>query len=437
MKNKPRRRHPQKPILSGPIHEFSVEDLSHEAKGVARLDGKVTFIEGALPGEVVSAQIFKQNKSFNLAKLKSIIQASPSRIAPPCPHFQQCGGCSFQHLNAKEQQQTKHRWLSKQLRKVLHTVTLEILIDQDMAYRRRARLAITYRNGRVSLGFRGKGSSEIVDISTCLVLTPRLQSLYTQLRVSLLQDVLAAKMGHIELLEDSRGTCMVMRLTADISAQEQQRWQHWATEHDTLIYWQYPRDKQADATKHGLRSYTIEGFSLHFHPQDFIQINAKMNEKMVAQALQWLAPNKDDVILDLFCGVGNFSLPLAKQAKTVVGVEIQESMVAAGKQNAQLNNLNNLKFIAADLTQKVGSEISALGVSKVMIDPPRAGAYEFLPTLVALNPQQILYVSCDGATLARDAEYLAEYDYRITKACMMDMFPQTAHLECMLLFERV
>jgi 23S rRNA (uracil1939-C5)-methyltransferase len=227
-----------------------------------------------------------------------------------------------------------------------------------------------------------------------------------------------------------------MRLTADISEQEQQRWQQWATEHDTLIYWQYPRDKQADVVKQGLRRYDIEQLTLHYHPQDFIQINAKMNEKMVAQALQWLAPNKDDVILDLFCGVGNFSLPLAKPAKTVVGVEVQAAMVAAGQHNAQINKLENLKFIGADLTQKVGPDISSLGVSKVLLDPPRAGAYEFLPTLVKLNPQHILYVSCDGATLARDAEYLAEYGYRITKASMMDMFPQTAHVECMLLFER-
>jgi 23S rRNA (uracil1939-C5)-methyltransferase len=313
-----------------------------------------------------------------------------------------------------------------------------MLTDTALGYRRRARLAVRVVDGKLLLGFRGQSSNQIVPINNCIVLTPALQSTFGMLKTALNGDnpsaQLADKIGHIELLEDDKGVSVLIRLTTKIEQDIQGVWQEWAAEQKLELHWQQSDENRATVSQEVRRYYQVDGLTLSYHPQDFIQVNAVMNEKMLAQAMDWLALNKYDVILDLFCGVGNFSLPLAKRAKQVVGVEVQESMVEAGIANAKSNQLDNVSFIAADLTQTTSKDIASLGVTKVLLDPPRAGAFEFLPSLVKLKPQQILYVSCDAATLARDAEYLLENRYKVKRAAMMDMFPQTSHLETMLLF---
>ncbi|MEP1553732.1 23S rRNA (uracil(1939)-C(5))-methyltransferase RlmD [Paraglaciecola sp.] len=424
-----------------PVRMFNIEGLTHQCKGVARADdGKVTFIEGALPKETVSAQVVKSNRRFDEAKLIDIEQPSPDRVTPPCIHYDSCGGCSFQHLSVEQQRASKKQWLQGQLRKVCEPDDLILLADSPLAYRRRARLSVRVIDGKLLLGFRGHASNKIVSIDNCVVLTPKLQLAFAALKTALFQDKelsqISGKLGHIELLEDDSGVSVLFRLTAILDTEVQEKWLNWSLQHHLELYWQQAGQDRAVVAPTSLRHYHIEELMLSYHPQDFIQVNAQMNAKMVAQAMAWLDPNKDDVILDLFCGVGNFSLPLAKRAKQVVGVEVQASMVAAGTNNAKANGLDNLSFIAADLTQATNKDIGSLGVTKILLDPPRAGAFEFLPSIVKLKPKSILYVSCDAATLARDAEYLLDKGYRVKCGAMMDMFPQTAHLETILLFSR-
>lgn len=430
--HKTRRKKPSQPI--GPVQLFSVDGLTHEGKGVARADGKVTFISGALPNETVKAQVVKSNRRFDEAKLIDIEQPSPHRVTPACLHYAQCGGCSFQHLALEQQRVAKMDWLKGQLRKVYSDKELTLLADSGLGYRRRARLSVKLHEQELNVGFRGKSSQQIVSIDNCIVLTLQLQNTFVALKAALVGDSIAANIGHIELLDDDKGVSVLFRLTADIDASSQQQWQQWAEQQQLQLYWQYTDENRALVQHQAMRHYQLNELVLKYHPQDFIQVNALMNAKMIAQAINWLAPNENDIILDLFCGVGNFSLPLAKHAKQVVGVEVQTSMVESAQANATANELDNLSFIAADLTQPASKSITSLGVTKVLLDPPRAGAFEFLPTLVKLKPKHILYVSCDAATLARDAEYLIEKRYKVQRGGMMDMFPQTAHLETMLLF---
>lgn len=435
MKNRSHRRRQAKPFVLGPKQTFKVESLTHDAKGVARLNGKVTFIEGSLPGETVEAQIFKTGKGYDEAQLRKIVIASEQRIKPACQHFDECGGCSFQHLDQLRQHESKQQWMQGQLRKVIGKLPISVLSDKAFEYRRRARIAVKVKEGKVLIGFRGKASKNIVSINQCMVLTQPLQTLFSSLKTALLSDKLAHHIGHLELLHDDKGVSVTIRLIKTISLTTTNVWALWAIEHNVDLYWQHPGSDAADVEDKGPRFYKIEDLILRYHPQNFIQVNGVLNKKMVAQALEWLAPSINDVVLDLFCGVGNFSLPLAAHAGQVIGVEVQTSMVAAGIANARLNKLTNLSFLAADLTKAVSSELIPLGVTQVLLDPPRAGAFEFLDTLIEIKPKQILYVSCDVATLARDAEYLVAKKYKVKKVCMMDMFPQTSHVETMMLFE--
>ncbi|MBR7887370.1 23S rRNA (uracil(1939)-C(5))-methyltransferase RlmD [Marinomonas sp. A79] len=434
-----------KPQPIGPVQTYQVEGLTHEAKGVARLQGKVTFIEGALPGETVDAQVTKSGRRFDEATMTRLLEPSPYRVDPPCPHFTRCGGCSFQHLADEKQLSAKRDWLQGQLRNLMGTHTLETLSDTSTAYRRRARLSVNMVKGEVVLGFRGKASNDIISIDHCVVLTKPLQTVFLALKTALAGDPLAPNVGHIELLEDTKGVSVLVRLTSVISDELEKQWQDWAHEAKIALYWQAPKLSRAELASQEMRYYEVNNgedkLRLQYHPQDFIQVNAAMNQKMLDQAMAWLAPQFDDVVLDLFCGVGNFSLPLARSAKSVIGVEVQDSMVASAQSNAEMNGVDNATFIAADLTQPAALETTAstlltAGVTKILLDPPRAGALEFLDSIIKIAPAQILYVSCNASTLARDAEYLVAKGYRVMRVGLMDMFPQTSHVETMMLLHK-
>ncbi|MCW4631338.1 23S rRNA (uracil(1939)-C(5))-methyltransferase RlmD [Marinomonas rhodophyticola] len=434
-KRTPQRRAPKSQSI-GPIQTFNVEGLTHEAKGVARLQGKVTFIEGALPGETVAAQVTKNGRRFDEAVLTHIIEPSVHQVEPDCQHFHACGGCSFQHLAREKQLSAKADWLQGQLRHLITTQSLELLSDTSIGYRRRARIAIDHKNGQMVLGFRGKASNDIVSIDRCVVLTDKLQVILRSLKQALSVSTLFTQLGHVELLEDTKGVSVLFRLISPVSTELQAIWEDWAIKENTALYWQAPKASRADVTTDKMRYYDLSNLRLKYHPQDFIQVNASMNQKMVLQALDWLKPNKQDVIMDLFCGVGNFSLPLAQLSKSVIGVEVQEGMVEAAKENARLNGLDNVSFLAADLTKPVKNELLTQQITKVLLDPPRAGAFEFLDSLIKIGPMQILYVSCNASTLARDAEYLVAKGYRVLRVSLMDMFPQTSHVETMMLLQK-
>ena len=432
----PRRTTTSKPQPIGPIQTFEVDGLTHEAKGVARLQGKVTFIEGALPGETVEAQVNKAGRRFDEAVLVNIIEPSVYRVEPSCQHFNLCGGCSFQHLANEQQLSAKADWLQGQLRNLITTQELETLSDTPTGYRRRARLAIDIKKGRMVLGFRGKASKEIISIDQCVVFTPNLQSTFLLLKLKLLENDLAGVLGHVELLEDTKGVSALFRLTSPISDELKNAWEDWAEKGRVALYWQAPKVGKAEVALEKMRYYDLGDLRLKYHPQDFIQVNAAMNQKMVVQAMDWLNPSKQDVILDLFCGVGNFSLPLAVHAQAVIGVEVQETMVEAARENARVNGFDNLSFVAADLTKPVNNELFKQTITKVLLDPPRAGAFEFLDSIIKIGPTQILYVSCNASTLARDAEYLVAKGYRVLRVSLMDMFPQTSHVETMMLLQK-
>lgn len=429
-------RRPVKAQPIGPVQTFNVDGLTHEAKGVARLQGKVVFIDGALPGETVSAQITKTGRRFDEAVLSAIMEPSPFRVDPSCQHFTVCGGCSFQHLNDEQQLSSKTDWLKGQLRNLISNQELEVLSDRSTQYRRRARIAVDSKNGTLSLGFRGKASKDIVSIENCAVLTSALQTIFSALKVALLGNDLVKMLGHIELLEDTKGVSVLFRLTASLPDGLKQSWENWAEKEQAALYWQAPKASKAEVSLEKMRHYDLGDMRLTYHPQDFIQVNAAMNQKMVSQAMDWLSPNKQDVVLDLFCGVGNFSLPLAQLANSVIGVEVQESMVEAARENARSNGFDNLTFVAADLTQPVADAFIKQKISKILLDPPRAGAFEFLDTVIKIGPTQILYVSCNASTLARDAEYLTAKGYRVLRVGLMDMFPQTSHVETMMLLQK-
>jgi len=429
-------RRPAKAQPIGPVQTFQIDGLTHEAKGVARLQGKVTFIAGALPSETVFAQITKTGRHFDEAVLTNIIEPSAYRIDPSCQHFNECGGCSFQHLMDEQQLSSKADWLKGQLRNVLTNQDLELLSDTSTKYRRRARIAVDNKKGYLSLGFRGKASKDIISIEQCVVLTTPLQETFHSLKQVLSGNDLASSLGHIELLEDTKGVSVLFRLTSIVSEALESRWQAWAKQERVSLYWQAPTMSKAEVAQENMRYYDLDGLRLSYHPQDFIQVNAVMNQKMVVQAMDWLNVTDQDVVLDLFCGVGNFSLPLAKYAQSVIGVEVQETMVAAARENARQNGFDNVSFIAADLTQPIAHKFKKEGITKVLLDPPRAGAFEFLDTIIKMKPTQILYVSCNASTLARDAEYLIAKGYRVLRVSLMDMFPQTSHVETMMLLQK-
>ena len=431
----PRRpRVPSQQTIANPIRDFEIEDLSYEGDGVARENGKVTFVANALVGEQVKGRLTKETRNLNHAQLIQVLVPSPDRQAPFCEHFDECGGCQLQHLTVSAQRDVKVKWLRNHLRNIETPSEVTRLTSDDFGYRRRARMSVFVKQGNVRLGFRSKASKDIVDINQCPVFVESLQQAYSAFRKAFLTSSLAGKIGHVELLQDANGVSILLRQSRSVSDDERLSLNDWAHTNGITLYWQPPEDERlkGDALHH----YFVDDVRIHFHPQDFIQVNERINDAMVAQAMEWLKLTKDDVMLDLFCGAGNFSLPLAKRVAQVIAVEALESMVDKGRFNAKQANLENVEFIAADLTQSPPNKIKKAKISKVLLDPPRAGAFEFLPTLVRLKPESILYVSCNASTLARDVEYLVENGFRVTRVCMMDMFPQTTHIETMMLLQK-
>lgn len=414
---------------------YVIDGITHEAKGVARHQGKVTFIEGALIGETVTAKVVQSNRRFDEATLIKIEEASPDRISPACIHYHECGGCQFQHVQYEQQLHAKQGWLKNQFRH-LAIKEITLLTGSPFGYRRRARLAVHVSKQSVSLGFRAKSSAHIVAVKECLVLTEPLQQLLKPLYEFFPVLTQAQNIGHIELLNDDLGTAMVIRLTAEITAGEVALWEQFAKDKQTTLFWQYFDEQKAQVALSELRQYSALSLPVSFHPQDFVQVNDEMNQKMLAQALDWLALTEKDVVLDLFCGSGNFALPLAQQVTKVIGVELLDSMVNNARENAKLLGLEGATFIAADLTKVNHQDVFPKTITKIVLDPPRAGAFEFLPNIIKQSPDKILYVSCNAATLARDAEFLLANGYQVAKVALMDMFPQTAHVETMMLLQK-
>ncbi|MGI2117253.1 23S rRNA (uracil(1939)-C(5))-methyltransferase RlmD [Shewanella oncorhynchi] len=427
---------------------LSVEQLDHLGAGIAQHQGKVVFIPGALPDETVTVQLTEQKKNYAHAKLIKVDTPSSERVEPECPHYHTCGGCDLQHMSLSGQREHKEAALLDIMAKFAGTeggALSPALTGEGWHYRRRARLATLFDKNtkHLSLGFRAASSSNVVPISQCLVLAKPLSDLIVPFAKLLNQLSAKASLGHLELIAADNGHFAVLRITKALNDKDLAKLSAFAEQHQIHICQQDNEGQfQGVGAELVLPVYQLldenaqsEAVSLSFTPGNFVQVNGQINKAMVAQAMDWLAPAPDERILDLFCGMGNFSLPLAKMGADVIGVEGVAEMVIQARVNAKANNLDKLTFYHGDLSADLSLEPWMGKIDKLLLDPARAGAFESLQWLKKMKPRKVVYVSCNPASLARDSAVLLERGYRLQQLGLIDMFPQTHHIEAMALFE--
>ncbi len=424
-----------------------VESLTHEGRGLARVEGKAVFVDGALAGERVRFRYTRMQRHFDEGRVVEVLEASPQRAAPLCAHFGVCGGCSLQHQAPEAQIAMKQEILADVLRRIGGVVPdewLPPLTAGHWGYRRKARLGVRYvaKKGKTLVGFRERGSGFLADLSRCEVLHPdvgeRLQDLATLVDGLSIRD----QVPQIEIAKGDGPCVLVFRVLATPSVADLTGLEAFAAAHPVRIYLQEggletvrPLPGQLVDLHYRLPDF---GVQIHFEPTDFTQVNLELNRLMVQRAVDLLDPGPGERVLDLFCGLGNFTLPLARRAGLVVGVEGDAGLVERARGNAQANGINNVTFQVADLYgTNVAMPWTGERFDKALLDPPRAGALQVLDFLPALGVRRLVYVSCFPATLARDADRLVNgLGYRLLAAGAMDMFPHTAHLESMAVFER-
>ncbi|MDN6633560.1 MAG: 23S rRNA (uracil(1939)-C(5))-methyltransferase RlmD, partial [Enterobacterales bacterium] len=400
--------------------------------------GKAIFISGLLPDEQAEVTLTEDKKQFARAKVKRLLTRSPERVAPRCPHFGTCGGCQQQHASEPLQQRSKSASLQRLINREtgLDIIPESVISGPEYGYRRRARLGLQFqpKQQQLVMGFRKSGSNDLVPVNACPVLAPALASLLQPLHECLAGMKAVRRLGHAELVLADNGPVLVLRHLDPLKEQDLARLHTFSAQHRVMLYLQGNEDELVKLCD-DVPFYQVDGLRLFFSPRDFIQVNDAVNQQMVAQALEWLEVESTDRVLDLFCGMGNFTLPLAKRAKQVVGVEGVATLVANGLYNAQINALNNVEFFQHNLEDDVTRQPWAkLGFDKVLLDPARAGAAGVMDHIVKLAPQKVVYVSCNPTTLARDSQILIAAGYQMARVRMLDMFPHTGHLESMALF---
>ena len=433
--------------------EAVITDLSHDGRGVARIDGKTVFVSGALLGEQVMAKLRKRHRHFDEAEVVELITRSPHRVEPRCRHFGQCSGCSLQHLDAESQIATKQRVLAEnfeRIGKVAPQSWLPPLTGEPWGYRRKGRLSVrnVVKKGRVLVGFREEENPRFVaDIQQCEVMHPALGP-----KVGLLAELLngmdaANDIPQIEFAGGDDTMALVFRHMQPLSERDLAALTAFGQQHELAIYLQpggnssvhplWPEQPRL-AFRIASGDAHIDDVELEFLPLDFVQVNADMNQRMMARTLELLDLQPTDRVLDLFCGLGNFTLPIARRVAEVVGVEGEHGLVERAAQNAARNGIANAHFHVANLFEdQRDAEWARQPWDKVLLDPPRAGADKVLEYLPHKQTRRIVYVSCHPASLARDAGILVnQYGFKLISAGVMDMFPHTAHVESIALFER-
>lgn len=434
------------------IHTATIEALSHDCRGIAKIEGKTVFIQGALPEEVIEFSYTNKKKDYDEGKVEQILSASELRQTPPCQHFDSCGGCQIQHLSTSEQILQKQAILLDLLKRFSKTTPVKLLApltSESLHYRNKARLSVRYveKKQAVLIGFRERNNSRfIADINRCEILHKQTGTHLMEMRelLNTLDD--KDSIAQIELAAGDEDQALIIRHLKALSENDKNKLKRFSDSYQYKVFLQpsgpdsihlfYP---ESDDT---FLSYKLPDFNLtfKFHPSDFTQVNAGINRQMVNQAVSLIAADKQDKILDLFCGLGNFSLALASRSFEVKGIEGSEDMVARAAMNARLNQIENCTFAAANLDD--ANQVRQLfqqhqGFNKLLIDPPRSGALEIVKQISDLNPKVILYISCNPVTLARDTDILVnQHQYKLQAAGVMDMFPHTTHVESIALFHR-
>ena len=438
---------------------LTVESLDQEGRGIARRDGKAIFIEGALAGETVDVAILRRKPTFETARVERVVRASAARVSPRCAHFGVCGGCTLQHLDADAQVAAKQRALEDalwHLGKVRAGRILPAIYGPAWDYRHRARLSVRHvtKKGGVLVGFHERKSSYVADMRACSILPRDISALLPRLRTLIGGLSVRDRLPQIELAvgEDLRAAAMpgprlivlVLRVLQPLSADDEAALRAFADEHGVQFYLQ-PGGPDSAIPFHPVEprlGYTLPEFrvALPFSPTEFTQVNAAMNRVLVRRAIALLDPKPGERIADFFCGLGNFTLPIARRGADVIGIEGNASLVRRAERNAGVNGLaERTSFAVADLFEATPASIAALGtLDKALIDPPREGAIAIAKALPAAgDPRRIVYVSCNPATLARDAAVLVHSQgYTLAAAGVVNMFPHTAHVESMAVFER-
>jgi len=427
---------------------LSVVDLAHDGRGIGRIGGKAVFVGGALPGEEVRIGARRRRARFDEAPLLEVVKPSASRVEPPCRAFGRCGGCALQHLAPAAQVAAREAELFAQLArigKVGPATRLAPLTGPTLGYRRRARLGIRYlpRERRAIVGFRGRDSGAIAPLTDCPVLAPPATELPGHLATLVASLDAARHITQAEVAVTDAVTVLALRALEPLGAADRTRLAAFAGQHG-VEFWLDPGAGRSPAPLTGpgtaLRYALPEfGLTLEFGPADFVQVNAAVNERMVARTVELLAPGPGDAVLDLFAGLGNFTLPIARRAGSVLGVDVEAGLVAKGRANAERNGLTNVRFATADLARDPAHEPWArTAFTLALLDPPRTGALEVLPLIGRGRPRRVVYISCHPGTLARDAGLLVhQHQFRLVAAGVMDMFPHTAHLESIAVFEPV
>lgn len=426
--------------------EALVEDLSHDGRGMASVEGKTVFVRDALPGERVMFALQRRRRSFDEAELVEILEASPERVEPGCPHFGVCGGCTLQHLTPAAQIAAKRDTVAENLDRigrVAPRVWLEPIESPPWGYRRRARLSVkrVQGKGRTLVGFRERGGRLVADLRRCPVLEPAVGDQLESL-AELIESLDGRELiRQVEVAVGDDVAALVFRHMQPLAAADQQRIGSWSDERG-IIPWLQPGGPETAAPMRGdapelLYRLPEHQVTMGFLPTDFLQVNAAVNRELVNRAVAMLAPGSGDTVLDLFCGLGNFTLPLARRAASVIGVEGDESLVGRARENASRNDIGNVEFHVEDLSM-VPEHPQWLrdGPSHVILDPPRTGARMVLNRFRERRPDRIVYVSCHPGTLARDAGFLVnELGYAFSACGVADMFPHTAHVEAMAVFD--
>ncbi len=429
---------------------LEIESLDAEGRGVARnAEGKVVFVEGALPGERVEVQLLQRKPKFDLARTVAVVRESSSRRAPRCGYFGVCGGCATQHIDARTQLAAKQRGLEdclQRIGKVKPETVLPMVYGEEWGYRRRARLTVrrVAKKGGVLIGFHERHSSYVVDMLSCEVLPARISRLIPRLRALVESLSIRQRLPQIELALGDAADALVFRNLDPLEAGDEQALCELAQQEGVSV-WLQPSGPDSAYPFHPLPAPPLDyvlheyGLRIAFRPTDFTQVNHGVNRMLVSRAVRLLDPQPGERIGDLFCGLGNFSLPLARMGAQVLGLEGSATLIERARENAAANGLQDLaSFDCADLYGAGAGGFAALGpFDKLLIDPPRSGAVEAVKALPDAWPRRIVYVSCDPATLARDAGALVHVKgFRLLAAGVVNMFPHTVHVESIALFER-